>query len=132
MELIFKGEKLKKSFLYIISLMSAATLLFLITSISPDSASPLILLIMFVLLYVVFFGTAVFLANFFRNLRKILFRNLPMRRPISTSKIYGMSAVVSGAPVFLLATQSIKSIDFYDIFLMIVFIVIGIVAIYKK
>ena len=99
---------------------------------SPDDISPAVLLVMFVLMYGVVFGGLTISLVFFQSLNQLFFPNAIKKKPINLRKTYSYIAIISCVPIFVLAVQSIKSIDGFEVLLVLTLASVACFVVYKK
>jgi len=118
-----------------ISLVSAIVLLaVLLQTTTPAAIGPLGILIVFILLYVSVLGVLTFLLF---GLSKIVARvSSPVVKqpiqPLTLGRAYYYSSVISLAPVMFIGMQSVGEVSFYDVLLVVIFVVIACVYIAKR
>lgn len=123
---------LLKYFSLAISLLCLVVLGVIFIFISPDDVSPVLLLVIFVLQYGLVFGVINGFFIFFEKIRRVIFANLPLRNDFSPSKRVQLVTFLSLIPIVILATQSIKPLGFYELFLILIIAIFGMVFICKK
>lgn len=122
----------------IISTTSVASffLLILILNISnPVNAGPIGILFVFTLAYVSLSGfVALFLYAISRLLShlSLFFISRVPYRALEMGRAYYYSTIIAAAPIMLIGMQSVGSVGFYEILLVIIFVLIGCLYITKK
>lgn len=102
---------------------------------SPASTGPLGILAVFVLMYVsalgvltfLLFGTSTAIARLAGAVE-----GKAKQEPLSLRKAYYYASVVALAPVMLVAMQSVHEVGFYQLLLVLLFVIIGWVYITKR
>ncbi len=128
------GDILKKIWLKVDLLAPLACfgVLFLILhTTSPDDITPVALLIIFLLLYGVVFGLTNLLFVFFFKLYGTILADLPKKPSVFITKRKRLVALISCAPIFLLAVQSVKPVSLLDIVLVVAIVIVGSTVIIK-
>ena len=122
-------------FISIMSITAAIVLLFFVSVTTPATAGPLGILIVFICLYVVVFGSLTFfLWGVHRTIVKLL-KPFTVRRPVQSltlQRSYYYSSVLALAPVMLIGMQSVGPLTIYEVGLVTFFAVIGCVYIAKR
>jgi len=114
---------------------AAIVLLFFVTITTPTEAGPLGILVVFLCLYVVIFSALSFLILASQRIIVKLSSPFTARKPlqpISFSRSYYLSSVISLAPVMLIGMQSVGGIGVYELGLVMLFVTIGCVYIVKR
>lgn len=104
--------------------------IFVLTSL--DDASPVLLLVIFVLQYGLVFGIINGLFVFFEKIKRLFFAHLPLKDSLTVKKKTRLVAFLSLMPIIALAIQSIKPIGFYEIVLILIITIFGTMFVYKK
>ncbi|MET0980438.1 MAG: hypothetical protein ABWX90_04235, partial [Candidatus Saccharimonadales bacterium] len=102
---------------------------------TPATIGPLGILFVFILMYVSVLCALTFLLYGGSKLLVKLFSSVTLKRPLqrlSLGKSYYFSSVIALAPVMLIGMQSVGEVGFYEIVLIILFIVISCVYIAKR
>lgn len=119
-----------------ISLILASMLLVIVLqTTTPATIGPLGILFVFVLMYVSVLCVLTFLLFIASRTVARLSSTMTVRRPlqsISLVKSYYFSSVVALAPVMFIGMQSVGEVGFYDVVLIIVFIIISCIYIAKR
>lgn len=119
-----------------ISLILATMLLVIILqTTTPATIGPLGILFVFVLMYVSVLCVLTFLLFIASRVVAKLSSSLTVRRPIqqlSLVRSYYFSSVIGLAPVMLVGMQSVGEVGFYDVVLIVVFVIISCVYIAKR
>ena len=111
-----------------ISLASLCLLSAMLTFTTPASAGPLGLLVIFISAYLAFIGLVSFFLFGISKLISSISANMTVAKPIQQmnfKRAYYFSTVLAAAPVMLIAMQSVRSIDVYQLGLVIVFEVVA-------
>lgn len=119
----------------IMGVIAALVLLFFVTITTPTQAGPLGILVVFLCLYVMVFSAVTFFIFGVQHLIVKLSSPFTARKPLqpmSLSKAYYLSSVLSLGPVMLLGMQSVGGIGGYELALVALFMVIGCVYIAKR
>lgn len=122
-------------FISSMSIVAAIVLLFFVSTTTPATAGPLGILIVFICLYGVVFGSLTF---FLWGIHRIIVKLLgpftvrrPMQ-PLSLQRSYYYSSVIALAPVMLIGMQSVGALTIYEVGLVTIFAIIGCVYIAKR
>lgn len=101
----------------------------------PSTIGPLGILIVFILMYVSALGLLTFLlytsSKIIRKLSASFTVKKPIR-PLTLSRSYYFSSVLALAPVMFIGMQSVAEVEFYDLLLIIIFVVIACIYISKR
>jgi hypothetical protein len=119
----------------IMGVIAAIVLLFFVTITTPTQAGPLGILVVFLCLYIIIFSGLTFLIYGSQRLIVKLSSPFTARKPlhpITLSKSYYFSSVLSLAPVMLIGMQSVGGIGVYELVLGVLFVAIGCVYIAKR
>jgi uncharacterized membrane protein len=111
-----------------ISLASLCLLSAMLTFTTPASAGPLGLLVIFISAYLAFIGLVSFFLFGISKLISSISASMTVAKPIQQmnfKRAYYFSTVLAAAPVMLIAMQSVRSIDVYQLGLVIVFEVVA-------
>lgn len=117
-----------------ITVCSIVGILAIMQSSTPSHSSPLIILLVFLLLYMSVLGVLTFLLH---SIRLILVR---IRRSkagdhygsVSFSRSIAYGSVLAFSPIILMAVQSIGGLKLYEIMLVAVFEAVAIFYVYKQ
>jgi hypothetical protein len=119
-----------------ISLTVAVMLLIaVLQTTTPATIGPLGILFVFILMYVSVLCALTFLLYSGSGVAAKLSASMTLKRPLqrlSLSKSYYFSSVVALAPVMFIGMQSVGEVGFYEVVLIILFIVISSVYIAKR
>ncbi|MDB5177718.1 MAG: hypothetical protein JWO61_101 [Candidatus Saccharibacteria bacterium] len=122
-------------FIGIAGVVAAIVLLFFATITTPTQAGPLGILVVFLCLYVMMFSGMTFLIVGLQRIIVKLASPFTARKPLqpmSVSRAYYFSSVLSLGPVMLIGMQSVGSVGIYEFGLVTLFMVIGCVYIAKR
>ncbi len=111
-----------------LSLASLCALSAMLTFTTPASAGPFGLLVIFITAYLTFIGLISFFLYGITKLIAALSSGMTVRKPfkpMSFRRAYYFSTVLAAAPVMLIALQSVRSIDVYELILVVVFEVVA-------
>lgn len=118
-----------------ITLISLCLLVFLLNATSPASAGPFGILALFALGYIASLG----LVALFLVLGSFIFVRLTAvfvsRRPVKVMSIIHalyFATVLAMAPMMIISLQSIGSVSFYEVSLMVLFVGVGCVFVAKN
>lgn len=92
---------------------------------TPSTIGPLGLLFVFILMYVVAVSVLTFLLMAINRVAVRLSQGVAVRRPLpilTMQRAYYYGSVVALAPVMLVAMQSVGSVGFYDVLLVVLFV----------
>jgi hypothetical protein len=101
----------------------------------PSTIGPLGILVVFILLYVSVLGVLTFLLYSVSRIASKASASFTVKRPIrplTMSRSYYFSSVISLGPVMLIGMQSVAEVEFYDVLLIILFVVIACIYISKR
>jgi len=119
-----------------ISLTASVTLLIvLLQTTTPATIGPLGILLIFVLMYVSVLCVLTFLLFGVTGVIAKVSASMTLKRPfqqLSLRRAYYFASVIALAPVILVGMQSVGEVSFYDVLLIVVFIVISCVYISKR
>jgi hypothetical protein len=116
-------------------IMATMLLVILLQTTTPATIGPLGILFVFILMYVSVLCALTFLLYVSSKVIARLSSSLTVRRPLqrlSLIKSYYFSSVVALAPVMLVGMQSVAEVGFYDVALVISFVIISCVYIAKR
>jgi hypothetical protein len=122
-------------FLSIGFISATMVLIILLQTTTPATVGPLGILLIFVLMYVSVLCALTFLLYIASKFIAKVSASITVRRPIQRMtlvKSYYFSSVIALAPVMLIGMQSVGEVGFYDVALIILFIVISCVYIAKR
>lgn len=111
-----------------ISLASLCVLSFMLTFTSPADAGPLGLLVIFIAAYLTFVGVISFFLFGMNRFFIMITTGMALRKPITRfpfKRAYYFSTVLAAAPVMLIGLQSVQSIGFYEVLLVVIFEVVA-------
>lgn len=100
----------------------------MLTFTSPASAGPFGLLVIFITAYLTFLGVISFFLFGMNRLVGMLSTGMTLKKPFRAmdfKKAYYYSTVLAAAPVMLIGLQSVQSIGFYEVILVIIFEVVA-------
>ncbi len=101
----------------------------------PGNIGPLGILSVFILLYTIALGLVTFLifgvSAFLRKTINIFAAKKPMQ-PLTLTHSYYFASVISLGPIMLLGIHSVGELGFYDVLLVIIFIVISLIYVAKR
>lgn len=101
----------------------------------PSSIGPLGILIVFILMYVSALGVLTFLLYTVSKVISGLSASFTVKKPfqpLTFSRSYYFSSVLALAPVMFIGMQSVAEVEFYDLLLIILFVVIACIYISKR
>jgi hypothetical protein len=110
-------------------------LLFFTTVTTPTEAGPLGILVVFLCLYIGLFSALSFLIVGLQRVIVKLSSPFTARKPLqpmSFSRSYYFSSVISLGPVMLIGMQSVGGVGVYELGLVVLFVAIGCVYIAKR
>lgn len=119
----------------ICSSIAGLLLIILLQTTNPTTSGPLGILIVFILMYVSALGVLTFLLFWGSRITARLASSVTVRRPLqvlSLGKAYYFSSVLSLVPVMLIGMQSVGSVGFYNVSLVVIFALIACVYIVKR
>lgn len=117
--------------------LTVAVMLLIITlqTTTPVTIGPLGILFVFILMYVSVLCALTFLLYGFSAAVVRMSSSVTLKRPLrqlSLGRSYYFSSVIALAPVMLIGMQSVGEVGFYEVGLVVVFIVISTVYIAKR
>lgn len=119
-----------------ISLIAGTMLLvILLQTTTPATIGPLGILLIFVLMYVSVLCVLTFLLCTLSRFVAKISSSVTVKRPwreLTLVKSYYFSSVIALGPVMLIGMQSVGEVSFYEVMLIVVFIVISCVYIAKR
>jgi hypothetical protein len=118
-----------------ISLASLCLLSAMLTFTTPASAGPLGLLVIFITAYLAFIGLISFFLFGLSHLIASISANMAVAKPLKAmpfKRAYYFSTVLAAAPVMLIAMQSVRAIDVYQLALVIIFEVVACVYVSRR
>ena len=116
-------------------ILSTMLLIIVLQTTTPATIGPLGILFVFILMYVSALCVLTFLLFAVSKVVARLSSSMTVRRPIQQMELiraYYFSSVVALAPVMLIGMQSVGEVGFYDVVLIVVFIIISCVYIAKR
>ncbi|MDB5187477.1 MAG: hypothetical protein JWM07_949 [Candidatus Saccharibacteria bacterium] len=116
-------------------IMATMLLVIVLQTTTPATIGPLGILFVFVLMYVSVLCALTFLLFISSRMIAKVSSSITLRRPIqplSLVKAYYFSSVVALAPVMFIGMQSVGEVGFYDLALIIIFVIISCVYITKR
>lgn len=111
-----------------LSLASLCVLSAMLTFTTPASAGPFGLLVIFISAYLTFIGLISFFLYGISKLVASISSGMTVRKPLSAMsfrRAYYFSTVLAAAPVMLIGLQSVRSINVYELLLVIIFEVVA-------
>lgn len=118
------------------SVVAAIALLgILLETTTPATIGPVGILVVFILMYVSALGVLTFLLFFGSKVVAKVGSFIVVKRPLeplSFGRSYYYSSVIASAPVLFIGMQSVGEVSFYDVLLVVVFVVIACVYIAKR
>ena len=116
----------------LLSIACFAGILILFNATSPDNSSPVLLMVIFILMYGVVFGAINASVIFFSNFKKLAFPDAISKKRTSLGRRYGYILIASCVPVFVLAVSSIRPIGGFELLLVILLASLACFLVYKK
>lgn len=119
----------------IVSLVAVVSLFVLLHMTTPATIGPLGILIVFILMYASALGVLTFLLYGGSKLLVKLSRSVTVRQPLeplSLGRAYYFSSAIALAPVILIGMESVGGVSFYELALVIIFVVIACVYIARR
>jgi len=111
-----------------LSLASLCVLSAMLTFTTPAEAGPFGLLVIFICAYLTFIGLISFFLFGITKLIASLSAGMTVRKPInamSFRRAYYFSTVLAAAPVMIIGLQSVRTINVYELLLVIAFEVVA-------
>ena len=121
--------------LLILSMASFVLLLFLLNNTTPATAGPLGVLAVFLCLYIIILSFISFILYYSQHLIRWVAKFFYLKKPIkqlSWQRSYYHSSVVALGPIILLGLGTVGKIEFYEIVLVLIFIILGCFYIAKR
>lgn len=118
-----------------LSLASLCVLSLMLTFTSPSTAGPFGLLLIFITAYLTFVGVISFFLFGMNRLIIMVSSGMTVRkplRPMEFKRAYYYSTVLAAAPVLLIGLQSVTSVGFYEVILVLIFEVVACVYVSKR
>jgi hypothetical protein len=115
--------------------VSLLLLVILLQTTTPATIGPLGILLIFVLMYMSVLCVLTFLIFTASRLIAKISSSVTVKRPwqaLTLTRSYYFASVISLAPVMLIGMQSVGEVSFYEVALIVVFIVISCVYIAKR
>ena len=107
----------------------------MLTFTSPATAGPFGLLVIFITAYLTFVGMISFFLFGINRLLVMVASGMTLRKPLQHmefKRAYYFSTVLAAAPVMLIGLQSVNSIGFYEVILVIMFEVVACIYVSKR
>jgi hypothetical protein len=107
----------------------------MLTFTSPATAGPFGLLVIFITAYLTFVGLISFFLFGINRLIIMVSSGMTVRKPLRAmefKRAYYYSTVLAAAPVLLIGLQSVTSIGFYEVILVVIFEVVACVYVSKR
>jgi len=126
---------MKKIIISVTTAVSLCLLAILLNFITPASAGPFGILLVFVFIYMSSFGLMTFFLFGMSHVFSYIFAIVMARKPflpLTFRKACLYSSVVATTPVMLIALRSVGLVDFYEYLLVISFVAIGCLYISKR
>jgi hypothetical protein len=118
-----------------LSLASLCLLSAMLTFTTPASAGPFGLLVIFITAYLTFIGLISFFLFGISHLIASVSVGMTVRKPVTAMafrRAYYFSTVLAAAPVMLIALQSVRAINIYELLLVIIFEVVACVYVSRR
>jgi hypothetical protein len=118
-----------------VTIVSLCLLVLLLMTTTPATAGPLGLLVIFISAYLTSLGVMSFFLYGASRLFSTFFAGFATKKPLqplSLRKSYYYATVVATAPVMLIGLQSVGAVGFYEVGLIILFVIIGCVYISRR
>ncbi len=116
-------------------LAAIIALLFLLQSTNPSTSSPGVILSVFVLLYIILFVFVIWLLRSANWILRKLTYPIVVKKPfveLSQSRAAYLASVIAIAPIMLMAMASVGRLGLYEIFLVIIFVALGIFYVERR
>lgn len=118
-----------------VSLVSIVLLSFMLTTTTPVTAGPFGLLVIFISAYLTFVGLISFFLFGMNRFLRMVSSNVTLPRPVGKmafKRAYYFSTVLAAAPVMLIGLQSVLTVGFYEVGLVVLFEVIACVYVGRQ
>lgn len=118
-----------------ISVISIAALFIVLRMTAPATIGPLGILFVFILMYLSVLGMVTFALL---GINKVIAKITPhvegghADQSMGVGRAYYFASVIALAPVIIIGMQSVGEIGFYDLLLVVLFVVIGCIYIAKR
>ena len=117
------NELMSNRAVLVASLLATAIILIMLNFTTPAGLGPLGILLFFVLVYIVMYGVAMLVLKMFRK---------ALGRKGFSRKSYLYTAVLAFAPIMLLLAQSLGSLTWFTLILVVLFEFLGCFLVYKR
>lgn len=121
-------------YIWVTTLISLGLLWLILSGTDPTVVNPIIILIVFVLVYIALVGIVTYIlflsVNLAAKLLAVFFDTA--NRRLSLGKAYIFSTVIALGPVILLAIRTVANIGFFDLTLVVLFELIAVFYIYRR
>ena len=117
------------------SIVAVVLLVVLLQTTTPATIGPLGILVVFILMYLSVLGLLTFLLFGISKIIHKLSVSFTVKKPLqglTFNRAYYFSSVIALAPIMFVGMQSVAEVGFYDILLVIMFVVIACVYIAKR
>lgn len=125
-----------RNLIYILPILSVVFLLLILNSTNPLDGGPVVILIIFILLYIICAGMFFILLNSGVRIASRLWarrKSINAREwRIGVRRAYYIASVLAFGPVLLLAMQSVGQLQFRDVLLVIVLLILAIFYVIKR
>lgn len=119
-----------------LSMVAAMVLLAVLLEVTkPATIGPLGILLVFILMYVSVLGVLTFLLFGCSKVVTKITSTMVVRRPIGSltlGRSYYYASVISLAPILFIGMQSVGEVSVYDVFLVLLFVIIACIYIAKR
>ena len=132
---IMVGPNALRQTLVVTTLASLCLLILLLMTTTPATAGPLGLLVIFISAYLTSLGVMSFFLYGASHLFSSFLSGFATKKPLvplSLRTSYYYATVVATAPVILVGLQSVGAVGFYEVGLVILFVVIGCVYVSRR
>lgn len=107
----------------------------MLTFTSPATAGPFGLLVIFITAYLTFVGLISFFLFGINRLAIMVASGMTLRKPLGRmefKRAYYFSTVLAAAPVMLIGLQSVQTVGFYEVALVVIFEVVACIYISRR
>jgi hypothetical protein len=130
-----KSKQMLPRILATVSIASLCVLIMVLTFTSPSTTGPFGLLVLFISAYLTFVGLISFFLFGINRLVLMVSTSMAVRKPLRPMlfrRAYYFSTVLAAAPVMLVGLQSVQSVGFYEILLVVIFELVACIYISRR
>lgn len=122
----------------IVAILSSLVLVLILNFVSPASAGPAVVMLVFIAGYALVVSLTAYFIHFLSRLyskllwRKTAANNLQIQRGVSFRKAYYYASVLALAPLIILAMQSVGELGVYETLLILILVSLGCFYVSKR